>query len=69
MMNLEKVDKCIKVAMFFWWLSNMISKHIIISYANIYLKKGIMQNIVVYFNIYLTFLISDIFGTFNKNKM
>jgi len=45
----------------------MILKHIIISYANIYLKKGIMQNIVVYFNKYLTFEMWDIFNTFNEN--
>ena len=32
--------------------------------ANIYLKKGIMQNIVLKFNLYLTFNSSIILNTF-----
>ncbi len=41
----------------------------IITYnANIYTKAGIMQNIVLIFNIILTIVDSEIFNTFNQNK-
>lgn len=53
-MNLDNADKCITAATFLWWFDNMILKHIVISYANIYLKKGIMQYKVLKFNKILT---------------
>ena len=52
--NLESADKCVNAARFFWCVVIIILKHIVISYTNIRLKEGIMQNIVVYFNIKLT---------------
>ena len=52
--NLLKVDKWMNVAIFFWWLSNIILKHIVIAYTNICLKEGIMLRIVPKFNIKLT---------------
>ena len=56
-MYLDKADKWMTDAIFFWWFDNIIEKHIIVSYANIWLKKGIMQNLVVYFNRKLTYCI------------
>jgi len=44
----------------------MILKHIIVSYTNICLLKGIMLRIVPYFNIKLTFIYGNYFHNFVK---
>lgn len=38
------------------------------SYTNIYLKEGTMQDIVLIFNIRLTFIVSIILATFRENS-
>ena len=64
---LDKADKCMMAAIFFWCVVNMISKHIVISYANIYLKKGIMQYKVLKFNKLLTNIRLAYFQYLRKN--
>ena len=52
--NFDNAEICIKEAIFLWCVVSMILKHIVISYANICLKKGIMQYKVLKFNKILT---------------
>jgi hypothetical protein len=58
--NLDSVDKWIIAAIFLWCVESMILKHIVISITNIWLKEGIMQNIVLKINIILTFKIKAV---------
>jgi len=67
-MNFDNADKCITAATFLWWFVNMILKHIVISYANIYLKEGIMQYKVLKINKTLTFSISAFLSNFVANN-
>ncbi|GAA3576838.1 hypothetical protein GCM10022395_27100 [Snuella lapsa] len=47
----------------------MILKRIIVSYANICLKEGIMLCIVLKINIFLTYLVLEYFLYFRENKV
>lgn len=53
-MYLANAPIWIKLAIFFWFLVNMMIDDIVFSYANIYLLKGIMQYKVLKINISLT---------------